>query len=144
MKHRLYKVWIGRGDGVYARFLCKNNLSQWLSKVDADACIASGIGVRKNGPSAPYYAILDIEAVSGDIPRPENAVIYGAWRWPSNGVLILSTEAKREGILKIPNAAVAPSPAKPIPAHEPTPEPVQETIPESVPEPQSTRTRKSS
>jgi hypothetical protein len=105
MIHKLYKVWMGKGDGLYGRYTCKDNVSQWLSKVDADACIAAGIGARKNGPTAPYYAILEIEAVSGDMPRPENACINGGWVWPSNGVLILSTEAAREGIVKDPSAA---------------------------------------
>lgn len=119
MKHRLYKVYIGRGDGLYGRYACKDGISLWLSKNDADGCIASGIGIRKSGPPAPYYAILEIEAVSGDIPRAENACVNGGWKFPSNGVLILSTEAQREGIVKNPNIAT------PIPVVEPVVEPVK-------------------
>jgi len=125
MKHRLFKVFIGRGDGLYGRFACKDGISLWLSKNDADACIASGIGVRKSGPPAPYYAILEIEAVSGDIPRAENACVNGGWVFPSNGVLILSTEAQREGIIENPN----------IIATAPIQEPVVETVKTSARKP---------
>ncbi len=95
MIDRLYKVKISRQDGLYGRFYCIDGQSQWLTKRDADACIASSIGDRCNGVTAPYYAVLKMES---EFPHlPEN-VAYGNWEMPK-GKVFLSDEATQEGKL---------------------------------------------
>lgn len=96
MIHRLYKVRIDRGDGIYGRFDCVNGMSKWLNKRDADALIASSIGNRSNGETEPYYAVLEIEADAAYAPLPENCAYGQQWNLPK-GKLLLSTEAEREG-----------------------------------------------
>lgn len=107
--HRLYKV-RGIESGQLGRFFFTNGVSQWLNKTDADSTLGS-VGVRSNGETDPYFAILEFDSIDANIPLPENYDITGTWQAPKPNRIIMSEEAKR--MMEQKQAAASPVAEKP-------------------------------
>lgn len=105
---RLYKV-RGTEDGLRGQFRFINGESEWLTKADADHCIACGktVAVRCNGDCEPYFAVMEFPQEGRNSVGPQNRNYNRLWEPPRVHTLIKSDEFKEKYKAIAPKAEAA-------------------------------------